>query len=397
MNKVETSPESIETLKQVHARELKMLREKIQESDIDKKKIIENLEMEKCQLMSKAKELEMNSYQTKEVFQAAEEKLQNKIIVLTEKQIELEILLHEKHAKLQEKDATIEKLHDRLLTVKEDILGGQCTSYNVKLNLYDKDGLHISINEGTRVLAGNLKKTLHFVLNGKWPSYKKNNKVPTNNTISNKNYQNHGFYDGYSKDQMNKHDMTNNMLTTDLEDGNRYCKLNDPDFCENINSDIICLLETKADKEDNRCLKGYTLLKKVARPRKGKTIIMGDLNAHIYENDLDFILSDHVKSLQDILPNSYLADNVHYRRYCTKKNTKTDEYGKRVLELCISSRSRILNARTFGDTLGKDRVPQRNGMDEATEDLTDIFHNILDKLRSHLNLPKGNRFKSKKT
>ncbi|CAG2249995.1 APEX1 [Mytilus edulis] len=46
--------------------------------------------------------------------------------------------------------------------------------------------------------------------------------------------------------------------------------------------------------------------------------------------------------------------------------------------------------------LSKDRVPQRNGVDEATEDLTDIFHNILDKLRSHLNLPKGNRFKSKK-
>ncbi|CAC5403538.1 unnamed protein product [Mytilus coruscus] len=125
MNKVETSPESIETLKQVHARELKMLREKMQESDIDKKKIIENFEIEKCQLMSKAKELERNSYQTKEVFQAAEEKLQNKIIVLTEKQTELEILLHEKHAELQEKDATIEKLHDRLLTVKEDILGGQ--------------------------------------------------------------------------------------------------------------------------------------------------------------------------------------------------------------------------------------------------------------------------------
>ncbi|CAC5381665.1 unnamed protein product [Mytilus coruscus] len=124
-NKVETSPKSIETLKQVHARELKMLREKMQESDIDKKKIIENIEIERCQLMSKAKELERNSYQTKEVFQAAEEKLQNKIIVLTEKQTELEILLHEKHAKLQEKDTTIEKLDDRLLSVKEDILGGQ--------------------------------------------------------------------------------------------------------------------------------------------------------------------------------------------------------------------------------------------------------------------------------
>ncbi|CAC5422323.1 unnamed protein product [Mytilus coruscus] len=101
-----------------------MLREKMNESDIDKK-IIENFEIEKCQLLSKAKEFERISSQAKHVFHAVEKQLQNKIIVLTEKQTELEILLHENHAKLQEKDATIEKLHDRLLTVKEDILGGQ--------------------------------------------------------------------------------------------------------------------------------------------------------------------------------------------------------------------------------------------------------------------------------
>ncbi|CAC5355063.1 unnamed protein product [Mytilus coruscus] len=45
--------------------------------------------------------------------------------------------------------------------------------------------------------------------------------------------------------------------------------------------------------------------------------------------------------------------------------------------------------------LGKDRVLQRNGVDEATDDLTDIFRNIINKIRSHLNLPKGNRFKAK--
>ncbi|CAG2250801.1 unnamed protein product [Mytilus edulis] len=90
--KLKTPPEKVPI---TPASELKMLREKIQESDIDKKKIIENFEIEKCQLTSKAKELERNSYQTNEVFQAAEEKLQNMIIVLTEKQTELEILLHE--------------------------------------------------------------------------------------------------------------------------------------------------------------------------------------------------------------------------------------------------------------------------------------------------------------
>lgn len=56
------------------------------------------------------------------------------------------------------------------------------------------------------------------------------------------------------------------------EDGNRFSKLSDPDFCKNINSDIICLLETKADKDDDLCLERYILLKKKSRPRKGKTI-----------------------------------------------------------------------------------------------------------------------------
>ncbi|VDH96027.1 Hypothetical predicted protein [Mytilus galloprovincialis] len=215
------------------------------------------------------------------------------------------------------------------------------------------------------------------------------------------------------------------------EEGKRYCKLNDPDFCENINSDIICLLETKADKEDNVCLKGYTLLKKVARPRKGKaihggialyarsnvskgiTLIKGNsseflwakLSKTFFSHSSDIfvcfaynspIQSSYSKSLkselttlekieQDLIqpkvwrqiPMGLLWNNE------VQKMLYRDDVIKRKLNLMYKS------------FLSKDRVPQRNGVDEATEDLTDIFNNILDKLRSHLNLPKGNRFKSK--
>lgn len=55
----------------------------------------------------------------------------------------------------------------------------------------------------------------------------------------------------------------------------RISKLNDDDFLGHIKSDIVCLLETKADKEDRVSLKGYRLLKHSTRPRKGKGIYGG--------------------------------------------------------------------------------------------------------------------------
>ncbi|CAG2225469.1 unnamed protein product [Mytilus edulis] len=215
------------------------------------------------------------------------------------------------------------------------------------------------------------------------------------------------------------------------EDGNRYCKLNDPDFCENINSDIICLLETKADKEDNICLKGYTLLKKVARPRKGKaihggialyartnvskgiTLIKGNcseflwakLSKTFFSHSSDIfvcfaynspIQSIYSKSLKSELTTLEKIEQDLIQQKVGRPIPKglhwNNEVQKCYTEMMLSKDVES-NVKSF---LSKDRVPQRNGVDEATEDLTDIFNNILDKLRSHLNLPKGNRFKSKK-
>ena len=43
-------------------------------------------------------------------------------------------------------------------------------------------------------------------------------------------------------------------------DNERVSKLNDEELLSHINSDSVCLLETKADKEDSVSLKGYRLL-----------------------------------------------------------------------------------------------------------------------------------------
>ena len=58
-------------------------------------------------------------------------------------------------------------------------------------------------------------------------------------------------------------------------DNERVSKLNDDDFLSHIKSDIVCLLETKADNGDNVSLKGYRLLKHITRPRKGNGIYGG--------------------------------------------------------------------------------------------------------------------------
>ena len=55
----------------------------------------------------------------------------------------------------------------------------------------------------------------------------------------------------------------------------RFSKLNDTEFVNQIKSDIVCLLETKAENGDNLTMKGYTLLKHCLRQRSGKGIYGG--------------------------------------------------------------------------------------------------------------------------
>ncbi|CAC5392850.1 unnamed protein product [Mytilus coruscus] len=431
-----------------------MLREKMQESDIDKKKIIENFEIEKCQLLSKARELERNSNQTKQVFQAAEEHLQNKIIVLIEKQTELEILLHEKHAKLQEKDAIIEKLHDRLLTVKEDILGGQWSavkgeqpkteSCSKTSGFQHQSNLHHNTKSSASKDTVIQEKEVSFAQN---PTLKQNpleGLVKRTATLADPEE----YIEQYE-------DLTDSIVichvgTNDLRQSpdvvysavDKYVEIIENlkrlgariiissllpwkmeiDIANlmtlifmKINSDIICLLETKADKEHNMCLKGYTLLKKVARSRKGKAIHGGiALYARPNKRNSKWIVDYCIVSNNMLKNVCFFTVNdftVHYD-HCPINVCLSLNYSKvqqkvgrpipkglqwnNAVQKCYAdmmvSKEVESNVQLF---LGKDRVLQRNGVDEATEDLTDIFHNILNKIRSR-NLPKGNRFKSKK-
>ena len=55
----------------------------------------------------------------------------------------------------------------------------------------------------------------------------------------------------------------------------RVCKLNDSEFTSQIKSDIVCLLETKAEKGDNLTLEGYSLLIHCIRQRHSKGIYGG--------------------------------------------------------------------------------------------------------------------------
>lgn len=85
---------------------------------------------------------------------------------------------------------------------------------------------------------------------------------------------------------------------------------------------------------------------------QGDTMIIGDLNAHINSDELDYIENEMNDILDDCLPENYIADNVY-----TKRNTEiaqsTNNYGNQILDLCTAGQLRILNGRTLGDSAGR--------------------------------------------
>ena len=80
----------------------------------------------------------------------------------------------------------------------------------------------------------------------------------------------------------------------------------------------------------------------------GNIFICGDLNART-GLDPDFIYDDSDKHVP--LDPSYIIDSNILQR--NSEDTKVDDRGKQVNELCISSRMRILNGRILGDSFGK--------------------------------------------
>ena len=89
-------------------------------------------------------------------------------------------------------------------------------------------------------------------------------------------------------------------------------------------------------------------------------MLLGDLNAHISNADFDFVVGDSADVMHDFLPGNYNLDNMHLTRNTEVKQV-TNEYGKYMLDICISSQLRILNGRTVGDSRGKASFHGFNG------------------------------------
>ena len=80
----------------------------------------------------------------------------------------------------------------------------------------------------------------------------------------------------------------------------------------------------------------------------GQVLMCGDLNART-GSEIDFIIDDTDKHIP-IDPQHVIDQNIQQRK---SQDTKLDDRGKQILDMCISSRMRILNGRTTGDLLGK--------------------------------------------
>ena len=94
--------------------------------------------------------------------------------------------------------------------------------------------------------------------------------------------------------------------------------------------------------------------------QNSSVLLLGDLNAHISSDDLDFIYNEEDDVASKVLPGNYGIDNMHTFRN-TSIHQSTNEYGKNVLELCIGLQLRILNGRTIGDTVGRPTFHGYNG------------------------------------
>ena len=105
-----------------------------------------------------------------------------------------------------------------------------------------------------------------------------------------------------------------------------------------------CSFQNKSDSDSlEAIIRNINIFK-----NDGNLFICGDLNART-ELDPDLIGNDSDKHIP--LDASYIIDSNILQRH--SEDTKVDERGKQVIELCISPRMRILNGRTLGDSFGK--------------------------------------------
>ena len=108
---------------------------------------------------------------------------------------------------------------------------------------------------------------------------------------------------------------------------------------------------------------------------KGKIILIGDFNSRTADKP-DFILNDSTKinnlDGHDLLPENYKPDTELHR---INQDHTINIQGNNLLELCLSSRLRILNGRFLGDSLGYYTYMSNNGF--STVDYAIVSESLL--------------------
>ena len=89
----------------------------------------------------------------------------------------------------------------------------------------------------------------------------------------------------------------------------------------------------------------------------GNVLLCGDLNSRT--NDLKDYITNDVRDIHSNLPSDYLPDLEIKERNNLDKHV--NNYGKFLIELCISSQLAILNGRCIGDLSGKFTCHKENG------------------------------------
>jgi len=90
--------------------------------------------------------------------------------------------------------------------------------------------------------------------------------------------------------------------------------------------------------------------------QQGHIILLGDLNGRVGTLP-DYITNDNDQHLP--FQDNYVIDNMHRPRI--SQDTKVDDRGKHILEICIAGQLRLLNGRTIGDTMGHFTSHQYHG------------------------------------
>ena len=108
----------------------------------------------------------------------------------------------------------------------------------------------------------------------------------------------------------------------------------------------------------------------------GKIILCGDLNART-GNLIDFVESDEANDTNIPLPTNYEPDVVTSVR--NNKDTVKNDYGKNLIEMCISGNLSILNGRTNGDYLGNYTCYKTGGLSTVDYNIVSesLYKNVL--------------------